>query len=74
MHEFAMKVSLPIRMLTHHSLYIFYGKDKGNQLALELFNPLTAMSDQDRISPYNIKTISIRQVIRVKKNISLRIF
>ena len=33
-HEFAMKVSLPIRMLIHHSLYIFYGKDKGNQLAL----------------------------------------
>ena len=24
------------------------------------FNPLTSMSDQNRISPYNINTISIR--------------
>ena len=24
------------------------------------FNPLTPMSDQDRISPYNINTMSIR--------------
>ena len=24
------------------------------------FNPLTPMSDQDRISPYNINTISIQ--------------
>ena len=31
------------------------------------------MSDQDRISPYNIKTISTRQVMRVKKTISLGI-
>ena len=38
------------------------------------FNPLTPMSDQDRISPYNINTISIRQVMRMKKNTSLRIF
>ena len=29
------------------------------------------MSDQDRISPYNINTVSIRQVIRIEKNISL---
>ena len=28
------------------------------------------MSDQDRISPYNIKTISIRQVMRIKKNVN----
>ena len=34
------------------------------------FNPLTPISDQDRIPPYNIKTISSRQVIRMKKNIS----
>ena len=33
------------------------------------FNLLTTMSDQDRISPYNINTIS-RQVIRIKKNIN----
>ena len=33
-------------------------------------NPLTPMSDQDRISPYNIDTISSRQVMRKKKNIN----
>ena len=31
------------------------------------FNLLTPMSDQDRISPYNINKISSRQVIRIKK-------
>ena len=31
------------------------------------FNPLTPMSDQDRISPYNINTISSTQVMRKKK-------
>ena len=39
-----------------------------------VLNPLTPMSDQDRISPYNINTISISQVMRIMKNISLRIF
>ena len=38
--------------------------------ATVLINPLTAMSDQDRISPYNINTISSRQVMRIKKNIN----
>ena len=28
------------------------------------------MSDQDRISPYNINTISTTQVMRIKKNIN----
>ena len=33
--------------------------------------PLTPMSDQDRISPYNINTMSSRQVMRIKrKNIN----
>ena len=32
--------------------------------------PLTSMSDQDRISPYNISTISIRRVIMIGKNIN----
>ena len=36
-------------------------------------NPLTPMSDQDRISPYNCNTISTRQVMRIKKNINLGI-
>ena len=31
------------------------------------------MSDQDRISPYNINTISIRQEIWIKKNVNLGI-
>ena len=33
-------------------------------------NSLTLMSDQDRISPYNINTISNRQVMRIKENIN----
>ena len=33
-------------------------------------NPLTLMGDQHRISPYNINTISSRQVMRNKKNIN----
>ena len=35
-----------------------------------VIEPLTPMSDQDRISPYNIKTISSKQVMRIKKNIN----
>ena len=34
---------------------------------------LTLMSDQDRVSPYNINTVSTRQVLRKKKNINLGI-
>ena len=37
------------------------------------FNPSTPMRDQDRISPYNINTISSRQAMRIKKNINLGI-
>ena len=36
----------------------------------EMIDPLTPMSDQDRISPYNINTISFRQVMRIKQNIN----
>ena len=35
---------------------------------------LTPMSDQDRISPHNINTISIRQVMRMYKSVSLTLF
>ena len=35
-----------------------------------IVNPLTPMTDQDRISPYNINTISSRQVMRINKNIN----
>ena len=33
-------------------------------------NPLTPMSDHDRISPYIINTVSSIQVIRIKKNVN----
>ena len=36
---------------------------------LDASHPLAPMSDQDKISPYNINTISSRQVMRIKKNI-----
>ena len=35
-----------------------------------VIKPFTPMSDQDRISPYNNKTISSKQVMRIKKNIN----
>ena len=31
---------------------------------------VTLISDQDRISPYNVNTISSRQVMRIEKNIN----
>ena len=37
---------------------------------IQLNHPLTPINDQDRISPYNINTISSRQVMRIKKNIN----
>ena len=36
------------------------------------FDPLTPMSDQDKISPCNINTISSRQVLRIKKKYQLQ--
>ena len=35
--------------------------------------PFTPPSDQERISPYNINSISSRQVIRIEKNVNHRI-
>ena len=34
-----------------------------------LMNPLTPVSDQDRIFSYNMNTLSSRQAMRIKKNI-----
>ena len=34
-----------------------------------VINPLTPISDQDRISPYNITAISSRHVLRIKKKL-----
>ena len=31
-------------------------------------NPFTPISDQKRISPYNVYTLTSRQVMRIKKN------
>ena len=42
-------------------------------LTIPLINPLTSTRDQDRISPYNINTISCRQVMRIDTNISQEI-
>ena len=39
-------------------------------MPFKVLNPFTATSDQDRISPYNINTISSRQVMRIEKNIN----
>ena len=33
---------------------------------LTVFNPFTSISDQGRISPYNINTISSIEVMRIK--------
>ena len=35
-------------------------------------NPLTPMSDQDRISPYNINVVSSRQAMRIRKKGSIK--
>ena len=35
-----------------------------------LFNPLTVISDRDKISPYIVNKISYRQVTRIKKNMN----
>ena len=43
-------------------------RDKG--MVSLYIDPLTTMSDQDRISPYNINTTSSRQVMRIKKNLN----
>ena len=52
-----------------------YKFDRGGKGFRKLINPsyinlLPAINDQDIISPYNIKTISSKQVMRIKKNIN----
>ena len=36
-------------------------------------SPLTPMSDQERISPHNINTITTIQVMRIEKNVNVGI-
>ena len=43
---------------------------RGFVSTLFYINPFTPTSDQDRISPNNINTISSRQVMRIEKNIN----
>ena len=50
------------------SSVIFYWTD--TETCNLIISPLTLRSDQDRISPYNINSMSRRQVIRIKRNIS----
>ena len=38
---------------------------------MHCLHPPTPVGDQERISPYHIKTISTRQVIRIKKKYQL---
>ena len=40
------------------------------KLYIHIINSLTPISDQDRISPYNINTTSSRQVMRIEKNVN----
>ena len=63
-----MTVLIIIIITTIISYWYLYG----NKL-LKKINPLTPMNDQDRISPYNINTISNRQVMRINKNINMGI-
>ena len=44
-----------------------------NEAIAEKINPLIPVSDEDRISSYNINTISTRIVMTKKKNINLGI-
>ena len=65
-HERSARVlKLPLKVFCNSRtvlrlLYLFYNK--------ESIYPLTTLSDQDRISPNNISTISTRQVMRLKKS------
>ena len=67
-----------IYMKQHRSFTLFPPLDQGGDVlgalkqkaVLGKFNPLIPMSDQDRISPYYMHTISSRQVMRIEKNIN----
>ena len=54
------------------SLFVFEYLAGGKKFIQKVnnFNPLTPMSDQERIFPYNINKRSRRQVMRVKKNLN----
>ena len=61
-----MKIQLYFQM-SKKKIKIFFIVNIVTTYSSVSFNPLTPTSDQDRISPYNINTISSRQVMRIKK-------
>ena len=63
--EFAIISFILVTFMSDSAVKLLIGRN----LALLRVNPLSLTSDQDRISPYIISTISSRQVIRIKKNI-----
>ena len=64
--KFVIKRFLYARFLHEKLSPQTYGNHCG--MSEDLFNPLTTISDQVKTSPYNINTISSRQVMRIKKN------
>ena len=71
---------LTIRLFARDFYRVVFDKSPNEQSRIEIeselsiscffdINPLTPMSDQDRISPYNINTISSRQLMRITKNV-----
>ena len=64
--EFAIISFILVTLMSDSAVKLLIGRN----LELLRVNPLSLTSDQDRISPYIISTISSRQVIRIKKNIN----
>ena len=56
--------------MSEREIKTFFQVNNVTTYFLVSFNSLTLLSDQDRISPYNINTISSRQVMRIKKTLS----
>ena len=62
--EFAIISFILVTFMSDSAVKLLIGRN----LALLRINPLSLTSDQDRISPYIISTISSRQVMRIKKD------
>ena len=69
----ASKDKLDVVTTMGASATIDYNKDSIKDKVIFPVNSLTPMSDQDRISPYNINTISSRQMMRMNKKIDQEI-
>ena len=68
----AFRSQLFLSVLAHSSISVVVDGDDAhlsrNYLFSRFLNPFTPKGDQDRISPYNINTISCRQVMRINTN------